>query len=390
MSLAIAFVLLAPPAEGPHVGVVWADDAVDRTLRGRIVAKVERDLGAGAVVIDAADRAARAAIAFEVSRTQVEGQRARLARLEAGETAYRGGDPQGALAAANDVIAEARADPTAPGLVALLIRAHLLRAQVARTEGDATASDDALRTALRLDPDARVSTRRLPPDLVARHESLRAEILVDRASWQTIEIATDADASIEIDGRVGIRDVPPGEHLVVVRRPGAAPVGAWVEQSWVAPDPGRRLATGLPGDAADAERICGALDLRRIVLVRQRQARVGLQEYRCGGGFTTTAFADTASPEVGLTALRDAPLAADEVAAATALRDDRRWPVPEVFVRRDPENDQPPAPRPWWRRGWVWGVIATVVVGGVVTGAVVGTRDDPSGYVVDGDSFIDR
>jgi len=89
-------------------------------------------------------------------------------------------------------------------------------------------------------------------------------------------------------------------------------------------------------------------------------------------------------------------VAADAAGRATvgveqALADDDRWPVVTVGESVSPRRDDTgAAPRPWWRRAWVWGLIGGVVVGGVVTGAVLGTRDAPQGYVVDGDSFLDR
>jgi hypothetical protein len=36
--------------------------------------------------------------------------------------------------------------------------------------------------------------------------------------------------------------------------------------------------------------------------------------------------------------------------------------------------DAPPAPRPWYRRWYVWTLIGVVLAGGAATGAVLGSR----------------
>lgn len=388
---ALAFALLVAPEAGRDTGVIWAGAEIGDPLRARFVEELERRASAGAVVVDNADHAARAAIAFEVPRSHVDGQRGRLVLLETAESAYRGGDPRAALAGTKELIVGAHADPTAPGVVAVMIRAHLLRAQVAWTEGDAVGVDDALRAALVLDPDARASTRRLPPDLVARHDVLRAELHAARDTWSVPEVEISGDAMLEIDGRPGRHAVPPGEHLVIVRRPGAPPVGTWLTAKWSPPAPNGVLEAGLPINAVAAERVCTTLDLARLVLARRRGGRLGVQEYRCGVGYGDAGYGDAEDPAAVIAIASGLGVARDHVAAASALPVDGRWPVPKL-VTGVPDlriDDSAPA-KPWWRRGWVWGVIATVVAGGIVTGAVVGTRDQPSGYVVDSDSFIDR
>jgi hypothetical protein len=388
-SSALAVALLVAPATGRDTGVIWAGAPFHDPLRGALLDELQRSAASGSAVVDDADEAARAAIAHEVPRADVDRQRSRVVLLETAESAYRGGDPKAALAGTKEVLVGVRADPTTPGAVAVMIRAHLLLAQIAWTEGDAAGVDEALRAALVLDPTARASTRRLPPDLVARHESLRAEMLATQATWTVPDVEVDDGAVLEIDGRSGRRAVPPGEHLVVVRRPGAAPVGAWLDGPWTAPEPAIVLASGLPPSAATAERICTTLELERLVLVRRRDARVGVQEYRCGSGYGIAAYGDVDALAGVLARASTTDVDRDAALAAAALPDDRRWPVPEV-VRPPPDIDRATPPKPWWKRGWVWGVVATVVVGGVVTGAVLGTRDPAAGYLVDGDSFLDR
>lgn len=388
MPLALALVALLAPAPADGVGVVWSEATVDPLLGQRVLDAVEGAVGSRTRVIDRADTAARLVIAYEVDRAMVERQRQRLDSLEAAETAHRGGDAAAARAGVDAVLVSAREDPAVPGLVALLVRAHLLRAHILWTEGDAASVDVELSIAITLDPDARASTRRMPPDLVARHEGLRAATLASRDQWVAPTVVLGDDAAIELDGRAGSRPVPPGEHVVVIRRPGAAPVGAFVTTEWTPPAADVLLAAGLPDDADDAQRICDALGLRQVLLVRTRRARAAVQEYRCGDGFAAAWYG---APED----LDDGVLVADAArlgphGGTQTLSRDAMWPVPPPRVDPGTTNPIDDQPRPWWKRGWVWGLVAAVVVGGVVTGAVLGTRPGEDGYVVDGDSFLER
>lgn len=352
------------------------------------MAALSAGAGAGERLVDHADRAARLVVAYEVDRAVVDRQRARLEALEAAESAYRSGDPASAKARADDVLAGAREDPQAPGLVALLVRVHLLRAQILWTDGDTAAADAELRAALAFDPEARATTRRMPPDLVARHEALRAELLATRGLWTAPNLRVGDDVAIELDGRSGARAVPPGEHVVVVRRPGAAPAGAFVESQWTPPAPEERLPEGLPVDAPHAEAICDALELRTLLLVRTRDERAAVQQYRCGAGFAAPWYGDAADLGDGVITADTARLSPR--GGAQGLSDDGLWPVPPVVDGPGGTPSDPPTPRPWWRRGWFWGIVGTAAVGGIVTGAVLGTRDPPDGYVVDSDSFLER
>ena len=99
--------------------------------------------------------------------------------------------------------------------------------------------------------------------------------------------ASGESFAVEIDGVPGQRPVPPGEHLVVVRRPGVPAMGgvAHTDAPWPLPDAEPVLRPGLPADREGAERICTSAELDVLVLARWRDDRLGLQRYACGEGF---------------------------------------------------------------------------------------------------------
>lgn len=375
----------APPPATDLVGVVWHDEAtVDRAAKQRVLQAAQRGSKRGALVIDGADRRARAVVAGEIDREVADRQVARVAALEAAETLYRSGQSAEALTASDAILADVLADPIAPGAAQVLVRVHLLRAQVQWSEGQIAAAEQALRAALHYDPEARSSTRRMPPELVALHRRIADELAAERDAWVTPRITLGDDALVELDGRAGLRPVPPGPHLVVLRRPGAKPVAAFIESQWEPPPPEEILAAGLPADAAAAQRTCDALALREILLVRMRGARVGVQAFRCGDTFAVPWYGRFDAVEDGTrTALR----AAAQPDPAVRIASDDAWPRP---VRTGVDTPPPPGPKPWYRRAWVWTVLGTLVVGGVVTGAVVGTLPKQSAYGIDADSFLGR
>jgi len=381
---------LAPDPAVPSVGVVWYDEAtVAAATKQRLIEGLRaRSSGPIEIVPDAITRA-RAIVAEQIPRAIVEHQAKRMQAIADAEAAYRAGRLAGAFGSVIAVQGELRREPLAPGTTHLLVRTHLLVAQIHRAEGDAAASDAALSAALALDPDGRVSTRRLPPELVERHGALREKLQGERAQWSEPSVfVRDAAAEIEIDGVVGMRPVPPGEHVVVVRRPGAAPVAAMVSTSWNVPLPTIELGPGLPRTRQLADRMCEALALQRIVLARQRGDRIGVQGYECAGGFGPPWFGDRAS-------IADGAATGLGIGVAVAFDDDvaliasaRPWPQPRVATGPTPKPDAPPPKKPWYRRAWVWSLVGGVVAAGVVTGAVLGTRREDDGLAVDADSFL--
>ena len=342
-----------------------------------------------AVIPDALERARRV-VAEEIPRTVVERQIARTRALDDAEAAYRAGRLAGALGSVITVQGELRGEPIAPGTAHLLARAHFLVAQIHWTEGDATASDAALGAAIALDPSGHASPRRLPPELVERHAALQKRVLEDRSrTWIELGIFVhDEGAEIEIDGIVGARPVPPGEHVVVVRRPGALPVAAVVATSWNVPLPQVELGPGLPRNRAAAERMCDALELQRIVLARKRGERFGVQGYECGAGYGPPWFGDEPKIAEGAASALGIGVVAGFDADVVAIASARPWPKPaEATVARPGKPDVPPK-KPWYKRAWIWTIVGGVVVAGVVTGAVLGTRAQDGGVAVDSDSFL--
>ncbi|MBL8941806.1 MAG: hypothetical protein JNK45_01610, partial [Myxococcales bacterium] len=111
MLISIALAAALAPVGTDGVGVVWSEATVDPGTRQRVLTALGAATGAGARLVDDADVAARRVVAYEVDLDVVERQRVRLERLEAAETAYRAGDPAGARAKADAVLADVRRDP---------------------------------------------------------------------------------------------------------------------------------------------------------------------------------------------------------------------------------------------------------------------------------------
>jgi hypothetical protein len=185
-----------------------------------------------------------------------------------------------------------------------------------------------------------------------------------------------------------MRPVPPGDHIVVVRRPGAQPAAAIVATSWNVPLPQVVLGPGLPRNRNAAERMCDALELQRIVLARRRGDRIGVQGYECGEGYGPPWFGDVPTLAQGAAAGLGVGVVAGFDGDVAAIASARPWPKPAVAAATKPGADAPPPKKPWFRRAWVWSLIGGLVVAGVVTGAVVGTRRADGGVAVDSDSFL--
>ena len=187
----------------------------------------------------------------------------------------------------------------------------------------------------------------------------------------------------------GQRPVPPGEQLVVIRRPGGAPVGAVVDTAtpWSFPDEAPVLAPGLPTDAGAAERICESAELDVLVLARRRDDRMGLQGYACGEGFGPAWYEGRDGWEAGI----DFVLGRDgEPNVMPRLHLPEPWPaVPP-----------PPRPRPMTfasapsfeaenrlRRALPWLLIGGAIAGAVTLGVVYGGEPSPS-IAIDGNGFL--
>lgn len=388
--LPLVLAMIAPAPASAAVGVIWHDEArLDEASRQRLLVEIRGAAGSDAAIIERADVRAAEIVSSEVDRAVIERQVARHEALLHAEAQYRDGEMAAALATATDVAQQLRAEPLAPHAARMLARCQLLLAQIRWTEGDVAGSEAELRAALVVDPEARISRRRAQPDLVARFEAVRAQLESERASWVAPAIAVEEGARIEIDGLEGLRPLPRGSHFIVVRRAGAEPDAAYVEGPWTPPPPRVVVELGVPHDGAHAQRICEALELRTIVLARRRGDRIGVQGYRCGQGFVApwyggaTTLGDGAARALGRSVEPGTRAPKEE-----RLLADAAWPKPRITPPIGPRIDEPPK-KPWFRRAWVWSVLGVLVVGAVVTGAVVGTRHDRSGIAVDSGTFLD-
>lgn len=387
--LPLVLALIAPAPAPAAVGVIWHDEArLDEASRQRLLVEIRGAAGSDATIIEQADVRAAEIVSSEIDRAVIERQIARHEALLHAEAQYRDGEMAAAMATATDVAQQLRGEPIAPHAARMLARCQLLLAQIRWTEGDVAGSEAELRAALVVDPEARISRRRAQPDLVAHFEIVRAQLEAERASWVAPAIELDEGARIEIDGQDGMRPVPRGSHFVVVRRVGAEPDAAYVEGPWTPPAPRVVVERGLPHDELHAERICDALELRTIVLARRRGGRIGVQGYRCGRGFVAPWYGEVAALDDGAArALGRSVEPGARSPGEERLIADAAWPKPRITPPIGPRIDDTPK-KPWFRRAWVWSVLGVLVVGAVVTGAVVGTRHEHSGIAVDSGSFL--
>ncbi len=394
--LALAFLLLGPAPASPvePVGLVWHDkatvDAATQQRLARLVAEVA-GIPASQVVADAADEARRL-VAHEIDRKDVEALIDARQTLQAAAASYRAGDLDAAGGSVSEVLAALERIPTAPGAARLAFAARVLEGQIAWTRGDPTRMDAALRAAVALDPEATLSTRRVPPAFAEAFAKVRDDVLATRDRWSAPKVRpVQVGLEIEIDGVAGLRPVPPGDHFVVVRRPGMPPWGIVVtpEEEIVLPGGTEAIGPGLPASIEVAERICDAVGLGRLVLLRLREGRLGLQGYACGEGFGPVWHERPQSRTEGVAFVLGASNEAVTFdGTRERLGDEAPWPVPRIDTAPVTPQDTPPPPRPWYKRAWVWSLVGVAVVGAVTTGVVLGTRDRQAGIEVDIPSFL--
>jgi hypothetical protein len=401
--LAAALCVAPSPATGPEVepgdaaggeaiGVVWHDQAtVDVAIQQRLVDELASRVGPRRTVVGDASTLARARVTLELPRSRVDVAAGWSALLDEAIGAYRAGQLPAARAAVSGVLEAVRTDPVVPGAAALAWRAHVLRAQLAWAEGDAVGLEQAIAAAVALDPEAKPSTRQVPPPVVAAYLRQREAVVAKAAAWPSLPVsgASGVPFAVEIDGVPGQRPVPPGEHVVVVRRPGLAGVGAVVDTGtpWVVPDDAPVLRPGLPPDRDAAERICESAELRWLVLARLRDDRLGLQRYACGEGFDSAWYEARDGWEPG-------------IELVLAPRDGTPGSVP-VLHRDEPWPAVPPPPRPRpvftssssyadegrLRRALPWLLIGGAIAGAVTLGVVFGREPNPS-VAIDGNGFL--
>jgi hypothetical protein len=290
-----------------------------------------------------------------------------------------------------EVLEAVRGDPVIPGAAALAWRAHVLRAQLSWIEGDAAGLEEAIAAAVALDPEAKPSTRQVPPPVVEAYLRQRDAVMAGADAWPSLALvgAPGEPFAVEIDGVPGRRPVPPGEHLVVVRRPGAAPVGAVVDTGapWPLPAAEVVLPPGLPEDAATAERICEAAEVEWLLLARRRDERLGLQRYACGEGFGPAWYEARGGWGPGIEHVLAGEGGSE---ASAALHRTAPWPaVPPVVPPRPVviAAGSSGADHGRLRRALPWMLIGGAIAGAVTVGVLVGGEPSPS-IAIDGNGFL--
>ncbi|MCH9682721.1 MAG: hypothetical protein K0V04_14900 [Deltaproteobacteria bacterium] len=404
--LAAASSVVGPPVAEPvrepddatptgAVGIVWHEQAtVPLQVQQRLVESLlERQARPVETVVPDVLAQAAGRAAGELSPQRAARSIAWRSRLDEVTGAYRAGEVANATADLGVLLDEIRADPVVPGAARLAWQAHVLAAQMAWTAGDSEALDAALAAAVALDPQARPSTREVPPPVVEAYDAKRATVVAAQGDWPslTIEPTQPGPFSIEIDGLVGRRPVPPGEHLVVLRRPGMAPVGKVVvpEVPWSVPAGTVVMESRLPAGAADAERLCDGAQLDALLLARIREGRLGLQLYVCGEGFGPAWYEQRETWSPGLEFVAVPPAEWDAVAV---LHLAEPWPSLPKLRPRTPAVISDGGGS--WRRGRVrralpWILISGAIAGAVTVGILVGT-DPGADLAIDGNGFLRR
>jgi tetratricopeptide (TPR) repeat protein len=386
-ALIVALTLFAEPASG-GIAVDWRgaetpDEALRLSVREAVAGVDGRPV---AVVPDEALARARVAVSREQPAT-IRALRTELrAGLDQADAAHREGRFDDALALLEHTLESLHAHPEVPGAAASAREAHLLAARIAWARGESGAAEQALAEALRLDPEARLAARQAPPELIERYQALQTNLLAARErDWATPQLAgvdvDDPGVSVAIDGVPGLRPVPPGHHFVIVHRDGHEPTATWRElgSEWTVPAARERISTDPD---VEHEAICRALALDLLVLAELRGESMGLQGYRCGVGYGPLWTGER----------EELPAAAQVILAgpfdATAASLAGSWLRP--LVEPDPIVE-PDDPKPWYRRGWIWGTsagVAVAIAGSVVAGVLLGGREQPTSLEIDANDFI--
>jgi hypothetical protein len=379
------------PISGP-IAVHWRIDEPDEALATSLREHLAQLDGRPTAAVR--DRAvARARVA--VSRERPEAIRAihgeLRALLDGADAAFREGRFDEAEQSIASVLSGLAGHPELVGAAAMAREAWLLAAAIAWAAGDRDRAEQALSAALVLDPEALLSTRRAPPELVARYRAIQTELLDEReTTWiePTITEAEGVAMEIEIDGVPGLRRVPPGEHFVVVQREGHEPVAQLlaVDEAWTVEAGHERIAEVDPDHADQAEALCETLELDMLVLAERRDSRIGLQAHRCGAGFGPRWIGERERLATGVAAIVVGPFDAEQSSLAGPWPSSRIVDTPE-----SPLTDDPTPPKPWYRKGWIWGTsvgVAAVIGGAIATGVVLSSSPGRRGLVVDADDFI--
>jgi hypothetical protein len=372
------------------VAVAWHEEAkASAEMQQRVRAEVAAAVGQTVDEVGPdPTEIARQIVSQQVPRALIDEVRGLDAALSDADAQLREGNLEEARRVLGVVRSTLEDQPILPTAAVIARRAALLEARTHWSAGEEAMVEGSLRAALALDPHAQLSTRDAPPALARKYEQLRAEIIAATQDWPTARAQLSDGTRVpsfqlEVDARPGARAVPPGRHFLVVRRPGHAPAGAFVEvdEVWTVPSDQPTIGEGIPDQRAEAERTCEALELSKLVLAHQRDDRVGLEAYRCGGGYSRRWVGSMDDVAEGVAAvLGDTEHEGD----ATAL--DEQWP--SVIEPKPTDPPPPPEKKPWYRRAWVWVLIGGVVAGGVTAGVVLGTQGGGDGIGVNADDFL--
>jgi hypothetical protein len=238
--------------------------------------------------------------------------------------------------------------PPSPKARAQFVAIALYAAEVALAAGDEAAQTEALDHALAARADLTLDPARYPPPLRARLAEVRQARA--RASGPSFRLTSDPPgAAVVLDGE------PRGETPLVLASLGAA---------------AHLVSLSRPGFRARTLRLPAARDAALAVTLPpldddERLSRLVDAVRAAGAGQRPSAARALA--------------AALSVDAIVVLGPDERREVYErleaaapAIAKTERPQRQPERPRPWWRRGWVWGLAGGVVVAGAIAAGVGG------------------
>lgn len=395
--LAAAAPVTAPAPPGVEVAIVWwepveAEEEGDLALRQQLREALAEQLDIPVEAVrDRAFEDARALAPHRQSRELAELHGQLREELDGADLDFRAGRFEAAQARASAVLERLHARPDLPGAAASAREAHLLSAKLAWAAADFERAEQELAAALDLDPRAQLSSREAPPGLIERYAELQTRLLGSESTWTAPELRW-GDAGpperfeIELDGVQGMRTLPPGPHFVRVRVPGHAALARWQDTGQAIELAQLQPLLGPDVTRSSAE-ICALLGLERLVIAAAREGRLALQVRDCTAAHGAPWFADELGPGALSNGLAQA-LAGPFDQSDPGLLD--AWPPLVDSGPILPPPEEPP-PRPWFRKGWIWGTSVgalALVSGAVAAGVLLGGARGPAGLDVDADDFI--
>lgn len=338
--------------------------------------------------IDARLEATKQLSTGAVPRRLIERFASIAADADAGWRAFLEVATEFALARLGKARSEAEELLSMPGGIRLYADISLRLGAVLLHAGRNDESLEAFRLARRLDPERSLELDEFSPDIIEAVERATTATLSD--AW--IQITSDSDATIEIDGQLvgkpGRYPVASGHHVVVARAPLRKARGIAIAippsgtQLTLALEADGELARAKPLAAGDLESEAtavaevfanyGDLDALFILAAVPRLGQRALLGQKCAGDpMRCTTVAEVALPRP-----------ADASAAVSRLwrelsRGELRYPLTlpsDPRLLRDTKLALDNRCR-WCRSPWLWGsVSAAVVAAGITTLIVTGER----------------